>query len=64
MLADVLPEDVVWLISAHAAATHIQAWMRGRWARAATRLEQRTREALVLRFIESHALGCVPLPFN
>ena len=62
-----LPDDVLWLIAAHGAATLVQARARG-WQgrrRAGIARRQRAQEAIVMRYIESFAFGseeaCMPL---
>ena len=63
-----LPKDVLLLIAAHAAATILQAWLRGRWARyrvgAARQRERLDREESAMRFIASFAFGSVPMTLD
>ena len=63
-----LPGDVLLLIAAHAAATILQAWMRGRLVRcrggAAQQRKRLDREELAMRFIASFAFGSVPMTLD
>ena len=64
MLRCKLPDDVLWLIAAHGAATLVQARARGWQGRRRAGIARRQgghREAMAMRYIESFAFGSEPM---